>query len=230
MKHVRMKYSKNVIMSYLNINSIRNKVEALKVLVTENVDILCVAETKLDSTFPNAQFALKNFSKPYRLDVNSCSGGLLTYIKTNIPSKLLSKYIFPTEIQCIPIELILRKQKWLIISIYRPPSQKLKFFLDSISEGIDFYSTDFERVCILGDFNTSPSDADLIAFMNDHCLTNMIKNPTCFKSKNGTTIDLILTNYLKSFQKTQSVETGTSNHHHLIFKIFKTNFVHLPPK
>ena len=37
-----------VIFSYLNINSIRNKFGDLDKMVDENIDILCIAKTKLD--------------------------------------------------------------------------------------------------------------------------------------------------------------------------------------
>ena len=44
------------IFSYLNINSIRNKSGDLDKMVDGNIDILCIAETKLDESFPNNRF------------------------------------------------------------------------------------------------------------------------------------------------------------------------------
>ena len=32
----------------------------------------------------------------------------------------------------IPIEINVRKQKWLIISIYWPPKQNIKYFLENL--------------------------------------------------------------------------------------------------
>ena len=55
--------------SYLNINSIRNKFDDLKLIIDENVDILCIAETKIDESFPTAQFILPGYHKSYRLDI-----------------------------------------------------------------------------------------------------------------------------------------------------------------
>ena len=34
------------------------------------VDILIVAETKIDASFPTAQFSAEGYHKPYRLDVS----------------------------------------------------------------------------------------------------------------------------------------------------------------
>ena len=40
--------------SYLNINSVRNKFDSLQEIVMGKVDILIVAETKIDASFPTA--------------------------------------------------------------------------------------------------------------------------------------------------------------------------------
>ena len=56
MKNLRLKNPKNVNFTYLNIKSVQNKFKNMSSLVLENVDILIVAETKLDSSFPKARF------------------------------------------------------------------------------------------------------------------------------------------------------------------------------
>ena len=66
--------------------------------------------------------------------------------------------------------------------------------------------------------------------MNNQCLSNLIKDPTCFKSANGSTIDLFLTTYKYLFQKTNSFETGIGDHHHLIATMLKTTYERFPPK
>ena len=57
-----------MIFSYLNINSIRNKMGSLGELVMENVDILTIAETKIDELFPTAQFLLVGYHSPCQID------------------------------------------------------------------------------------------------------------------------------------------------------------------
>ena len=69
--------------------------------------------TKLDLEFRN----------PYRKDLSGKSGGLLAYINSNIPSEVLKIPDCPSDIQKMPVELnLLKKQKWLVIAIYTPPS------------------------------------------------------------------------------------------------------------
>ena len=44
---LRKQYPQNTIISYLNINSIRNKFNVLKLLVSDSVDVLCIVEPRL---------------------------------------------------------------------------------------------------------------------------------------------------------------------------------------
>ena len=201
------KNPKNIIFSYININSIRNKFENLCDIVGKNVDVLSIAETKLDSSFPNAQFLLPGFHEPLRLDINHRSGELLVYIKASLPSKILTKFKLPINIQIIPFEINLRKEKWLFVSIYKPPSQSNHYFLDILGDLLDFYSQDYDNKVILGDFNLEPSNPSIASFMNNQNLFNLVKSNTCFKGK-GSCIDLILTNRKYSFKNICSVETG----------------------
>ena len=65
MKSLRLKNPKNKIFLHLNINSVRNKFKNMSSLISENVEILIVAETKLDSSFPTAQFLIPGFHHPF---------------------------------------------------------------------------------------------------------------------------------------------------------------------
>ena len=217
--NLRAFYPKNIILSYINVNSIRNKLDHLKFLLGKSLDIICICETKLDETFPTVQFAIEGFSKPYRLDITSNSGGLLFYVKANLSSKLIRFYNFPSEIQCIPIELNISTKKYALLSIYRPPNQNINYF--QLSEVLDIYSKHYENICIFGDFNATPENNDMVNFMSNQCLSNLIKGPSM--------IDLFLTTNKYIFQKTNSFETDVSDHHNLIATVLKTNYERFPP-
>ena len=62
LKNTRVKNKKGLVIAYLNINSIRNKIEPLKLMVSKYVDILTVAETKIDETF-TSQFVIEGFGE-----------------------------------------------------------------------------------------------------------------------------------------------------------------------
>ena len=62
----RSKYSKNIIFAYLNINSIRNKLDSVRAAIVNYVDVFIAADTKINKSFPTAQFAVDRFCKPSR--------------------------------------------------------------------------------------------------------------------------------------------------------------------
>ena len=48
------------------------------------------------------------------------SGGLLVFVRSSVPARMLSNYRLPPDIQAIPFEINLRK-KWLSVSINHHP-------------------------------------------------------------------------------------------------------------
>ena len=58
----------------------------------------------------------------------------------------------------------------------------------------------YDNFLLLGDFNSEMSEVAMKDFCDIYCLSNMIKEPTCFKNiLNPSSIDLILTNRLRMF-------------------------------
>ena len=117
LKHFKTNHPQCVSLGYLNINSVRNKLYGISPLIEHNIDIFALAETKLDSLFPESQFLLEGRKKPYRFDVSSRKGGLLVYVYKNIPSKYLRSFHLPNDIQVITIEVNLKQRRLLVVSI-----------------------------------------------------------------------------------------------------------------
>ena len=102
LKSLRIHNHNNIIVSYLNINSIRNKFVDLKQIIDKNVDILysyCRNRYwwEIDESFPTAQFILPGYHKPYRLNISDKQGGLLVYIKFHLHSRLLLSHNAPSD-------------------------------------------------------------------------------------------------------------------------------------
>ena len=215
-------------LGYININSVRNKLKNLVDVVNDNFDVLAIAETKLNDSFPDSQFLIQGYKAPYRLDKTDTSGGILVYIKNGLPSTRLNIFSIPEDIQVVLVEITLKKSKWLVISIYRPPSQKLDYFLQNLSQIVDFYN--YKNCVIVGDFNADPNSPLLCSFMDEMCLHNHVNFKTCYKSAEGTCIDLILSNQKHCLKHTGNFHTGISDYHHLIYTMLKSTYVRLPPK
>ena len=194
MKVIKENSPNKIIVGHLNINSVRNKFEALKFIINRNIDIILLSETKLDDSFTSAQFMLKNFGVPYRLNRNSNGGGLLLYVCEDIPSKFL-KVKSDCNIESVCVEVNLRKKKWFINGSYSPNKSFLSNHLECLNCIIDEYSKLYQNLLFLGDFSVSVSEKCLDKFCNLNGLTGLIKKPTCFKNPDKPTcIDLILTN------------------------------------
>ena len=108
LKNTRLKNPNRLIIAQLNINSLRNKLDSLVRMLHNNLDILLISETKIDSLFPTAQFQIGYTT--YRLDRNANRGGILLYIREDIPSTLLN---FDMSIESFYIEINIRAKKWL---------------------------------------------------------------------------------------------------------------------
>ena len=227
-KRLKLENPKNVSIAYLNCNfAITKNMHKQKVLfdlINNNIDIVALAETKLDESFNIGELVSSGYRVPFRLDVTNTSGGLLVYIREDIPCTRLICPNISKDIQYISFEINLLKQKWLITSIYRPPRTKPAHFIEQISTLLDIYSKKYDRLLVMGDFNLKPDDKWLKQLLIDQNLYNMIHEHTCFKSSEGSTIDLMLTNKKWSFKHTQTFETGISDHHRMIYTMLKSTF------
>ena len=102
------------------------------------------------------------------------------FVNEQIPSKELKKIKLPMGLQAIPIELNLRKCKWLLLPIYRLPLQNENQFVSQIQRIIDGYIKTIPNSLIFGDFNLDTSNAKLSSLIENNGLYSMIKTPTCF--------------------------------------------------
>ena len=87
-KKLRIKNLSRVIISQININSIRNKIELLSEAVFGNIDILMVSETKIDMSFPTSQFIIQGFAAPSRLDRTNTGGGMLICVRVKVATDI----------------------------------------------------------------------------------------------------------------------------------------------
>ena len=104
LKTIRGNNLNKLIFANLIINSIRNRFEELISQVKGTVDVLMISETKIDDSFPIANFLIDGFSQPYRIDRNSSGGGIMLYVREDIPPSLL-------KVESLPIEGFFTKRK-----------------------------------------------------------------------------------------------------------------------
>ena len=120
LKDLRIKNLDRILIGSLNINSIRNKIHMLTDFVVGHLDFLLIVESKLDDSFPNSSLKLPGFLTPFRRDRTCFGGGLLVYVREDIPATLLSSMTIPDNVECLIIEIRLKKVKWILINLYNP--------------------------------------------------------------------------------------------------------------
>ena len=136
---------------------------------------------------------------PYRVDRNGNGRGIMLFVREDIPSKLLSVENSPTE--AFFIEIDLRKKKWLFSCSYNPNRENIENHLETLSKNLALYSSSYENLIIIGDFNVCVEEISMSWFCDTFGLKSLIKDATCYKNpENPSSIDLILTNNPHSFQ------------------------------
>ena len=111
-KTLRLQYSSNPLIAYLNINPLQNNVDAIRE-ITKNflLHIFCIDETNLDNSFPDHHFQIDGYQfSPFRRDRNNFGRGKIVYIKGGLVYKIIND--FETNIsETISIELTISNKK-----------------------------------------------------------------------------------------------------------------------
>ena len=102
-----------LVFSHSNINLICNKFELLSDQVKENIYVLMISETKVDDSFSigKENLLIDGFTNPYRSHCDSKGGGIMLFVREEIPSNLL--VIKNKPIEGFYVQLNLRNDKWL---------------------------------------------------------------------------------------------------------------------
>ena len=98
-------------------------------------------------------------------------------------------------------------------------------------KGLDNYISHYDNILFLGDFNSQPSENCVNDFCNVYNLSNLVKEPTCYKNPdNPSCIDLFLKNCPKCFKSTMTKETGISDFHKMVITVLNFFYKKQKPK
>ncbi|EFO93460.1 hypothetical protein CRE_23115 [Caenorhabditis remanei] len=186
---------------YANCFSVKNKLAQLElVTITNNFDIVCLTETKLDNTFPDSLLSLSNTFSVVRKDRNKHGGGVailisksIRFLPIEIPSSLLSSEIAGVDIMAGGVSI-------RIVVGYHPSHHSK---LDGMISCLEFLLSTRKNCVILGDFNMPHISWPSLTASDSHCkkflsfvtkngLTQHIASPTRLKPDN--ILDLCFTN------------------------------------
>ena len=89
---------------------------------------------------------------PYRLDRNRKGGGIIVYVREDIPSKISEKHQLPQDVEGMFVELNFSKIKWLLFGTNLSRYQNGQYFFEALDKALDCYSS-YDRTVLI-DFNS----------------------------------------------------------------------------
>ena len=111
----RKQHNKDLLIAHLNINSIQNKFEELTEIIKKiNAHIMIISETKINASYPNAQFKMPGYSF-YRSDRKKGGGGILALISTSVVNTRLKPDKHYKTLEIIAFEVKTEKERMVIV-------------------------------------------------------------------------------------------------------------------
>lgn len=220
--NLRDKYKDNVIISHLNVNSLYVKFQEVSdLIIRSKFEVTVISETKLDNSCQDALFQIENYTM-YRQDKRSNSGGLMIYVSKDIPSTKGNIALCHDELEYMSVELNCKETKILLLGMYKNPKMTPNNFKLQFENVCEELTEKYEHLIIIGDLNFNMLHNNALAeICPTFNLTNIITEPTCFKSNNATLIDVMLVTKRRKFLKGFSIDTGISDFHNLIGGVLK---------
>ena len=140
--------------AYLNINHFENKVINFREICHQApTDIICVDETKLNSSYPDSQFPIDGYQfPPFGRDRNKYVGGKIAYVREGFIAKRLI-YLEVNTHKTICIEVKISKKR-CINFVHRPPhSNNKKVFFSELTTSLNHATIKYYNIVVMGDLN-----------------------------------------------------------------------------
>lgn len=190
------------------------------------IDLVAFSESKIDNSFPDAQFHIDKYSL-YRADRSHNGGGVLCYVRSSIPHRNRPDLsISAHNIECVVIDVRDKSRRCFYIVVYRSPSTLSAHLISVLKDILEKCLAECDMIVLLGDLNVNFLNPchDLIELLDLYNLKNIIRGATCFKStSNPSLIDVILTNKPKSLAGQLNCHIGMSDFHNFICSSSKFN-------
>ena len=114
---------------------------------------------------------------------------------------------------------------------HNPNRNAIGNHLEALSNFLDFHSSSYNNIIILGDFIMDVEEPHMKTFCENYSLQNLIKQPIRYKNPSRPTcIDLMLTNVPRSFQSTCVIETGLPDFHLITLIVIKKSLKKIQPR
>ena len=196
-KTIISRKSKGLVFAHLNIRSVRNKMDDVKLIANnENVDVFTISGTWLSSDICDNEVSIPGYQLFRRdrtvNDPNNDHGGVACYVRDSLPVTHRTD-LNVDGIEALWIEVKPKYAKPILVcTFYSQPSAYVEYF-KRFDEKVQSINND--DVIILGDFNLDVLSDNTFKKVNDFCINNqftqLIDEPTRVTESTSTLIDLI---------------------------------------
>ena len=143
-----MNHYRNPLLAHLNINSLKYKIIDLRELLDcVDIDFISISETKLDNSFPSAQFHTDIYFL-FRRDRNKHGRGLAAFVKSGLLPKRINE-LESDKIEILAVEININKRKWVILNVYRRPESNVDNFMEEAGKILDHYFITMYHIFLL---------------------------------------------------------------------------------
>lgn len=215
---------------HINIQGLGNKLDQVKLLLSQNqIQILCLSETKLKDVHPDPFFEINGYQKPFCKDrKHNAGGGILVYVKNEVSCKRRPD-LENEQLECIWIEIKPVKSKaFLVGHIYRPPNSGI-IWNEIFENCIENVLREEKEMYLLGDINRDLLNSQINKAWSDYIepfgLTHLVSEATRITPESSTLIDHIYSNCPENVTSLSVSKIGLSDH----FPVFFTRKMHCHP-
>ena len=184
---------------HINTQGLGNKLDQVKLLLSQNqIQILCLSETKLKDVHPDSFFEINGYQKPFHKDRKHNAGdGILVYVKNGVSCKRRPD-LENEQLECIWIEIKPVKSKaFLVGHTYRPPNSGI-IWNEIFENCLENVLREEKEMYLLGDINRDLLNSQINKAWSDYIepfgLTQLVSEATRVTPESSTLIDHIYSN------------------------------------
>ena len=173
-----------------------DKLDALKLEIVPNFDIICLTETNLPHSNPT-DLDLPGFQNILRKDrIGKRYGGIAVYVSECLSVRRCVDYEFD-DLEALWLRIQTKHHTFLLCTCYRPPDSGRDFWT-SLQDSLDVAKqSNYGNIIITGDLNAdpnTPNGTQLHNFCEGNHLATHINEPTRITAHSATILDQFLSN------------------------------------
>ena len=205
--------------AHLNIRSLIPHLDELKETIdSNNIDIMCLSETWLNSNIESANIHIPGYQL-YRKDRNDGmrGGGVAIFVSTKLKLKIsLVELGVDCNMECIFIKILINTKTILLGTVYRPPRQNLKLFVNQLDDIFSFTFPTVDYCLLMGDVNIDLFNLNnlLTDSMNAYNMAQIIDDATRVTHSTESLLDPIFVS-----SREEVSHSGTSDIHYSDHKL-----------